>query len=172
MKSGVVMMSWPFILIGISVLLIFAVIRLMNQHTAEKRLRDSQELVNDAMRIVLPSLTDKLKLSTGSVRSALVADVWGRDILAFEFIIPVQAQQSTEIVYYELSTILKSYALGHDIESVSDKVPALVVSDIWYDTEKYELHVDVAHVFNDATYAYLADLKKVNQHRFDTDQNR
>lgn len=164
-------MSWPFILLAISILLIFAVIRLMNQHAAEKRLRASQDIVNEAMRIVLPSLSDKLKLSTqGSVRSALVADVWGRDILAFEFIMPVTDKVSTEIVYYELSTILKSYALGHDLDSVSDKIPALVVSDIWYDTDAAELHVDVAHVLNDATYAYLADLKKINQHRFDTDE--
>lgn len=161
-------MSWQFILLGISILLIFAVIRLMNQHSSEKRLRASHELVNEAMRIVLPSLSGKLKLSDQcAVRSALVADVWGRDILVFEFMMPIKEELSTDIVYYELSTILKSYALGHDIDSVSDTIPALVVSDIWYDTNKSELHVDVAHVLNDATYAYLADLKKINQHQFD-----
>lgn len=164
-------MSWPFILLGIGVLLIFAIIRVMNQNAAKKQLLASQDLVNEAVRIVLPSLSEKLKLApTGSVRSSLVADVWGRDILAFEFIMPVREELPINMVYYELSTILKSYAIGHEIDSVSAKVPALVVSDIWYDTAKSELHVDVAHVLNDETYTYLADLKRVNQHQFDTDK--
>lgn len=161
-------MSWLFILIAVGVILIFSVIRLMNQRSAEQRLRDSQTLVNEAMRIVLPSLSEKLKLAdNGAVKSALVSDAWGRGILAFEFTMPVTAQVSKEIIYYELSTILKSYATGHEIERLSDNVPAFVVSDIWYDEMASTLHVDVSHVLNDATYGYLADLKKINQHQFD-----
>lgn len=164
-------MNWIFILLAVGVLLVFAVVRLINQHTAQEQLRNSQTLVNDAMRTVLPSLKSKLQLSDmGIVRSSLVADVWGRGILAFEFIMPVNEQVEQDVVYYEISTILKSYAIGHDIDKLDDNLPAFVVSDIWYDDKGENLHVDVAHVLNDATYSYLADLKKVNQSQFNDEK--
>ncbi|MHC8464085.1 MULTISPECIES: hypothetical protein [Weissella] len=160
-------MNWIFILLAVGVLLVFAVVRLINQHAAQEQLRSSQTLVNDAMRTILPSLKAKLKLSdAGIVRSSLVADVWGRGILAFEFIMPVDQQVEQDVIYYELSTILKSYATGHDVAKLDDNLPAFVVSDIWYDETGDNLHVDIAHVLNDATYAYLADLKKVNESQY------
>ena len=40
---------------------------------------------------------------------------------------------------------------------------ALVVTDVWYDNRKPMLHVDVAHIVNEETAAYLRDLRKLNQ---------
>jgi len=163
--------NWLFIFLGVAVIVIFIAVRQIHQHAVQDRLRASQKTINEAMRIILPSLSNKLKLAgKGTVKSTLVADARGRDILAFEFKMPVEEAVSSELVYFEIMDILKAYATGHNIERLNDELPAFVVADVWYETDEPILHVIIAHVLNDATYAYLADLKKSNQTHFDSEK--
>lgn len=83
--------------------------------------------------------------------------------MAFEFEIPYKERQEVVVVRQALNNALRAYTEDQNLVSASDTDMALVVTDVWYDNRKPMLHVDVAHVINDETAAYLRDLRKLNQ---------
>ncbi|HBV56610.1 MAG TPA: hypothetical protein DEB75_00440, partial [Weissella confusa] len=85
------------------------------------------------------------------------------EVMAFEFEIPYKERQEVVVVRQALNNALRAYTEDQNLVSASDTDMALVVTDVWYDNRKPMLHVDVAHVINDETAAYLRDLRKLNQ---------
>ena len=95
--------------------------------------------------------------------STLVANIWGHEVMAFEFELPYRERQEVVVVRQALNNALRDYAQDENLVSASETVMALVVTDVWYDNRKPMLHVDVAHIVNEETAAYLRDLRKLNQ---------
>lgn len=90
-----------------------------------------------------------------SLQSELVADVWGKGVLAFEYHFPVTELAS--LTRERLEQDLNDYASRHQL---ANEVAAFVVTD-WWQYEQVQ-HVDVAYLLNEATKEYVADLKKID----------
>lgn len=121
-------------------------------------------VVNAAMAVALKDLSNELLIfPMNRPTSTLVANIWGHEVMAFEFEIPYKERQEVVVVRQALNNALRAYTEDQNLVSASDTDMALVVTDVWYDNRKPMLHVDVAHVINDETAAYLRDLRKLNQ---------
>lgn len=113
-------------------------------------------------RIVQASLATHLPPQQIPQQSTIVADVWGKGVLVFEYdldltaLTPAQRQwlQATHLV-----PLFDHQAQAAGITPVSGAPHPFVITDWW--TYEQQLHIDVANVRNEATREYVADLKKL-----------
>lgn len=154
--------------IGLAIIVLIAVTisRRYGRRVTERQIISSQQIVNDAMRLGVTALQAKQLLSTEErvdINSTLVANVWGHDVMAFEFALPAQNRHDPHEIRHELNLALAEYARTHELKSAADDRPALLVTDVWYDNSWPLLHIDVTHIVNEETAAYLRDLRRLNQ---------
>lgn len=156
-----------FVWIGLIVLLgviAVTIYRHYGRRLTERQIIASQQVVNAAMAVALKDLSNELLIfPMNRPTSTSVANIWGHEVMAFEFEIPYKERQEVVVVRQALNNALRAYTEDQNLVSASDTDMALVVTDVWYDNRKPMLLVDVAHVINDETAAYLRDLRKLNQ---------
>jgi len=152
--------------IGLLIVLLLAALTIYRRYgrrLTERQIIASQQIVNAGMSTALQELSIYLLLEpVERLTSTLVANVWGHEVMAFEFELPYIERQEVIVVRQALNNALREYVEDHNLVSASDVDMALVVTDVWYDNRKPTLHVDVAHVVNEQTTAYLNDLRKLN----------
>ena len=87
----------------------------------------------------------------------LLADVWGKGVMAFEYSLPgVQLSvQDLPAIRQALGALLTQYAHDQRIVGYQEE-PLFVVSDIWVLADV--LHLDISYVVNRATSEYLHDI--------------
>ena len=78
---------------------------------------------------------------------------------AFEYSIDVPGIETTELnlIKNELQQQLDIYAKSHQLKQY-EQHPVFVVSDIWIFANV--LHIDVSHITNQVTWAYIQDIEK------------
>lgn len=134
---------------------------LINRATLMLR-RRAQDTTDEAVNT---SLTHLLHWDQ-QLSSELVADVWGKGVLAFEYhfdyrklkIDPDGETFNREMVRQQLV----NYAEKHQLKAMKEGTPIFAVTDWW--TYEGILHIDVAYLLNEATVEYVADLKKLSHH--------
>ncbi len=154
---------WVALLVGL-LLVALTIYRRYGRRLTERQIIASQQVVNAGMTVALQELANDLLLFTMErPTSTLVANIWGHEVMAFEFELPYRERQEVVVVRQALNNALRDYAQDENLVSASETDVALVVTDVWYDNRKPMLHVDVAHIVNEETAAYLRDLRKLNQ---------
>lgn len=93
-----------------------------------------------------------------SIDSQLVADVWGKGVLAFEYHFP--AADLGTVNKAALQQALDDYATRHQVKVATPGAAAFVITD-WWQYEQVH-HVDVAYLLNEATREYVADLRRID----------
>lgn len=84
----------------------------------------------------------------------MVADVWGKGVMAFEYVVDMP----------QLNVEEQEWLTKENLTTALDQVGAptpLVITD-WWEYE-HQLHVDVANLMNEATKEYVADLEKLDK---------
>ncbi|QZN93734.1 hypothetical protein KZE55_04190 [Limosilactobacillus panis] len=130
---------------------------LINRATIMLR-RRAQETTDAAVNASLQKLLGWDRF----LNSQLVADVWGKGVLAFEYHFDGNEKRDTKLTPQNLNEQLGKYANAHQLTAVNKSFSVFRVTDWW----QYEgvLHIDVAYILNEATAEYVADLKKLKQH--------
>lgn len=110
--------------------------------------------VNYAIETILPGMP--------KLQSQLVADVWGKGVMAFEYSLDTKASAYHDDRFNRdvLNQALADYAHQHDLKSADPSLPPLITTDWWV----YQgiLHIDVAYLSNEATAEYVKDLKTLS----------
>lgn len=147
------------------ILILLTIFRRTGRKLTEQQIIESQQCVNAAMNSVVKHLDPSLGIIEDSkpFRSTLVANIWGHEVMAFEFILPVERKLNADVLRRRLNNGLQAYATSHQLESYDESEPVFVVTDIWFNQAGTTLHVDVTHVVNAETVAYLHDLRRLNQ---------
>ena len=130
---------------------------LINRATIILR-RQAQETTDAAVNDSLQTLLGWNR----SLNSQLVADVWGKGVLAFEYHFDGDEKRDATLTPQSLNEQLAKYANDHQLTAVNTKFSVFKVTD-WWQSEGV-LHIDVAYILNEATAEYVADLKKLKQH--------
>lgn len=159
--DGPMSFLWLILLAVIIVLIIYLVVhRVLVNHATLILKNHAEEITNKAVNDSL----SKISGQHFSLSSEIVADVWGRGVLAFEFhFIPEKYNLTKEELNRKtLEKQLSDYAKQNNIEAYDESDIVFKVTDWW----KYEdvLHIDVAYVLNEATREYIADLQRLAQH--------
>ena len=145
-------------------LLALTIYRRYGRRLTERQIIASQQVVNTGMTVALREFANDLLLfPMERPTSTLVANIWGHEVMAFEFELPYRERQEVVVVRQALNNALRDYAQDENLVSASETDMALLVTDVWYDNRTPMLHVDVAHIVNEETAAYLRDLRKLNQ---------
>lgn len=150
---------WTCILVLIILLAIYIVIHrlylrraTMIMHRQNEQVLDAA--VNTSIQEILPGMP--------KCDSQLVADVWGKGVMAFEYSLDTkqQAYDDDKINRDVLNQALSDYAKQHDLKSADTSLPPIIVTDWWV----YQgiLHIDVAYLSNEATAEYVKDLKTLD----------
>lgn len=150
---------WTCILVLIILLAIYIVIHrlylrraTMIMHRQNEQVLDAA--VNTSIQEILPGMP--------KCDSQLVADVWGKGVMAFEYSLDTkqQAYNDDKINRDILNQALSDYAKQHDLQSADSSLPPIIVTDWWV----YQgiLHIDVAYLSNEATAEYVKDLKTLD----------
>jgi hypothetical protein len=138
--------------------------RRYGRRLTERQIITSQQVVNHALTYALKDLNDALYLVPDKqISSTLVANIWGHEVMAFEFVLPVSDLQEVIVVRQAVNNELREYAEKNNLKSAATDEMALLVTDVWYDARVPELHIDIAHITNQETAAYIRDLRKLNQ---------
>lgn len=154
---------WMLVVI-ISIIIAVTIYRRYGRRLTERQIIASQQVVNKGLTYALSDLGDALYLvPERRISSTLVANIWGHEVMAFEFVLPVSDRQEVVVVRQAVNNALKEYAEKNNLKSASETDMALLVTDVWYDTRVSELHIDIAHIVNQETAAYIRDLRKLNQ---------
>lgn len=154
---------WMLVVI-ISIIIAVTIYRRYGRRLTERQIIASQQVVNKGLTYALSDLSDALYLvPERRISSTLVANIWGHEVMAFEFVLPVSDMQEVVVVRQAVNNALKEYAEKNNLKSASETDMALLVTDVWYDTRVSELHIDIAHIVNQETAAYIRDLRKLNQ---------
>ncbi|WP_295746130.1 hypothetical protein [uncultured Limosilactobacillus sp.] len=130
---------------------------LINRATLIVRNR-AAETTNLAVNAVLSELVNRQL----SLRSETVADVWGRGVMAFEYVLEGQVlsdARAKQLSAVELNSLLAEYAKRQQTPHIDGATETFRVTD-WWEYE-HRLHIDVAYLMNEATREYVDDLKKV-----------
>lgn len=93
---------------------------------------------------------------------ALIADVWGKGVMAFEYMFDTPELTVKELadIKEQLTASLAIYAKKNHLAHL-EGCKTFVVSDIWLFAGV--LHIDISYVVNDATKNYLHDIKAANE---------
>lgn len=150
-------------IIIIAALIIVAIIYLaihrvlINRATLMVR-RRAEETTNAAVNAVLPAILGQAL--PAPLTSQTVADVWGKGVMAFEYVLePDLRQLAGDLTAEKLNASLADYAAHHQLPVAKGASAAFRVTD-WWEYE-HRLHIDVAYLMNEATREYVGDLKKV-----------
>ena len=147
------MKFWLVILTAIVFIVIIVVIQYYIKNKELKRLQArSRKLTDDAMY-----------KSINEIDLEVVSDVWGKDVMVFEYSVElIQNQKFSSEKLNALKELLEKklfdYAKQKKIQNMANK-PPFIVSDIWQ--LENILHIDVAYIMNEATYKYLNDIEKL-----------
>ncbi|MEY8442003.1 hypothetical protein AALA17_05115 [Lactobacillaceae bacterium 24-114] len=151
---------WPILIISILVVILFVVVHRLIVNRATMILRkNAQDVTQKAVNTALSGLLGyQFNLS-----AEIVADVWGKGVLAFEFHFkPKELNVDlTNISPEILDKALADYANKNNIKAVNKKQSAFKVTDWWTYTQV--LHIDVAYVINQPTLEYISDLKRLDK---------
>lgn len=142
----------------IVILLYLAIHRLLiNRATIMVRTK-AQEVTDKAVNSSLTALLHWDK----HLSSQIVADVWGKGVLAFEYHFDYR-QAKVDLADFTQETLtaqLTAYANDHHLQTAPHAKSVFVITDWW--TYEGILHIDVAYLMNEATVEYIADLKRLN----------
>ncbi len=121
---------------------------------------------NNAQKVTDTALNDCLKESlhwNKSLDSQIVADVWGKGVLAFEYHFDYKKADISldDFTKQKLAGLLDEYAKQHHLQTAPKAKQAFVITDWW--TYEGILHIDIAYLVNEATVEYIDDLKRLNQ---------
>lgn len=152
---------------GIFLMCVLAVIIVVFLYLAIHRLLINRATImirNKAQEVTDFAVNDSLKQLLHwqrSLSSEIVADVWGKGVLAFEYHFDYRQAQVdlTEFTEEKLSAVLDEYAQKHHLQTAPQAVKPLIITDWW--TYEGILHIDVAYLVNEATVEYIADLKRL-----------
>ena len=151
---------WLVLLAVIVVILIYVAVHRLLINRATLMLKNQAQSVTDQ------AVNDCLTLTghSFSLSSEIVADVWGKGVLAFEFhFTPAQYHLThDQFSRDDLEKKLTEYAKQNQIQSFEKSSTVFKVTDWW--TYENVLHIDVAYVLNEATREYIADLQRLDQH--------
>ena len=150
-------------LILVLILIIGFVLVIIKKQKQRKALlllqKESQKITNQAFNFAIQHI-DEIKLDDSTkVSSEFVSNVWGNRVAAFEYSIDVPGIETTELnlIKNELQQQLDIYAKSHQLKQY-EQHPVFVVSDIWIFANV--LHIDVSHITNQVTWAYIQDIEK------------
>lgn len=120
---------------------------------------DSQKLTDSVMEASLKNL--KL-LNESLAASALISDVWGKGVMAFEYQLEVKDLTNADLngLKKQLEQQLAVQAKAQGIRGYQQN-SAFVVSDIWLKDDI--LHIDVSYLVNKATVEYVNDMNTLEQ---------
>lgn len=155
---------WIIVVAVVIVAILYVVVHrlLINRATIMLR-RQAQQTTDQAMNEVMYDFFDR----PFNLSSQIVADVWGKGVLAFEYSIDCQKEHldlSTNQKFNRelIENMLNNYAEWESIRTLPKADRTFVVSDWW--TYEGQLHIDVAYILNEATKEYVADLKRLDEH--------
>lgn len=154
-----------FIMILVSAIIVITIYLLIHRtmiNRATLMLRKQAQAATDAAMAY--ALKQNLLQLPSMPESQLVADVWGKGVLAFEY--TLKAKKVTELKVTELKEkdvemALNTYAKEKHLDHLPTAAKTFVVTDWW--TYEQMLHIDVAYIYNEATREYVMDLRKLNQ---------
>lgn len=153
--------------LGLAILIYEILRRQVLKRAALKIRRAGQRTTDAGMQAALNHLASAVEVQEvhGTIHSVPVADVWGRGVMAFEYVLetPGMAKADLAEVRRLFNNQLQVYATAQQITAFQDAGPALRVTDAWL--RDGQLHVDVAYLMNEATLEYLEDLRRLNPSR-------
>lgn len=150
---------WTCLLFLITLFIIYIVVHriFLNRATIIMH-RQNEQILDAAMKNSLAEILPGMAMS----KSKLVADVWGKGVMAFEYSLDTSKPDYHDDRFNRdvLNQALSDYADQHDLKSSDPSLPPLIVTDWW----KYQgiIHVDVAYLSNEATAEYVKDLKTLD----------
>lgn len=158
---------WFLIILAVGALLVH-LNHVIGRRETEKNIIEAQQTVNRAVQTILVTKGTQWGLVISddqTVRSTLVANIWGYNVMAFEFQVPYTERRPPQKLQEALNQSLQVYSQEEQLPllDANQVVAPLVATDIWYDQIKPVVHLEIANVVTYQTLAYLHDLKKLNQ---------
>lgn len=160
------MQTWLTIIGGVLIaVIVYEVLRRqVLKRAALKIRRGGQRVADQAMAAAFKVLANTMTVQevAGAIHSTPVADVWGRGVMAFEYVLDAPGMVAADLpeVRRLFNNQLQVYAKNNQVVAFQNAGPALRVTDAWL--RSGQLHLDIAYLMNEATLEYLEDLRRLD----------
>ncbi|GAJ25340.1 hypothetical protein JCM15457_200 [Liquorilactobacillus sucicola DSM 21376 = JCM 15457] len=138
--------------------------RMLRQKALKILLSENKKITDKAVSACLPRMhAEWLQNYSDDIEdSKLLANIWGKGVMVFEYILPVQQVTQKELKQFrkKLNHSLGDYAENNDVAHLEGS-PAFLISDLWFLAPS--LHIEVAYISNQQTLDYLKDIKKLEK---------
>lgn len=151
------------ILIALALVIVIVVYELIHRFLIKRAIIIMQNQAQQQTDLVVKKASEQLfgqDLFTDS--SKLVADVWGKGVLSFEYSVDLEKHDILkQLDRKSFNELLNQLAQSEGILGFKQATSPFLITDWW----KFEgiFHFDVTYVMNEATAEYIHDLKKLNE---------
>lgn len=150
------------ILIILAIAIVVVIYELIHRFMIKRAIlivqRQEQEQTDRVVALACQQLFGEDLLTSSS---KLVADVWGKGVLSFEYSLDLQKHDITDKLDREMfSKAIDQAASDQQIIGFNGASQPFLVTDWWQ--FEHVFHVDVTYLMNEATVEYVHDLHKLN----------
>ena len=150
------------ILIILAIAIVVVIYELIHRFMIKRAIiivqRQAQEQTDKVVAMACQQLFGKDLLTASS---KLVADVWGKGVLSFEYSLDLQQHDiADKLDRKSFSQAIDKVAKDQHIIGFQGASRPFLVTD-WWEFE-HIFHVDVTYLMNEATVEYVHDLHKLN----------
>lgn len=150
------------ILIILAIAIVVVIYELIHRFMIKRAIlivqRQAQEQTDRVVALACQQLFGEDLLTSSS---KLVADVWGKGVLSFEYSLDLQKHDITDKLDRKtFSKAIDQAASDQQIIGFNGASQPFLVTDWWQ--FEHVFHVDVTYLMNEATVEYVHDLHKLN----------
>lgn len=152
--------GWSLLIAFLLVIILYQMVHRGMIKRATMMLQHEAQAQTD--QVVALSLRTRLPKELVPRGSTIVADVWGKGVLVFEYeldLVKLSPATRSWLSKDQLAPLLDRTAKEQGILPPAGVKQPFVITDWW--TYENRLHIDVANLMNEATKEYVADLKKL-----------
>lgn len=151
------------IIVIVAILIVLGIYELIHRFMIKRAIRIVQHQAQVQTDRIVKAASQRLfhKIRFGD--SKLVADIWGKGVMSFEYELDLQRMPSEEQERIErdaFQSALNQCAKEHSILGFNGAKQPFLITDWW--VFENVLHVDVTYIMNEATAEYVHDLHKLD----------
>lgn len=151
------------IIVIVAILIVLGIYELIHRFMIKRAIRIVQHQAQVQTDRIVKATSQRLfhKIRFGD--SKLVADIWGKGVMSFEYELDLQQMPSEEQERIErdaFQSALNQCAKEQSILGFNGAKQPFLITDWW--VFENVLHVDVTYIMNEATAEYVHDLHKLD----------
>lgn len=152
------------IIVVIAIVIVLAVYEVIHRFLIKRAIRIVQHQAQVQTDRVVKAASQLLFHADKFAESKIVADIWGKGVMSFEYELDLHempSESQEQIERHDFQKALNQCAQAEGVLGFQGAREPFLITDWW--VFEHILHVDVTYIMNEATAEYVHDLHKLDK---------